>query len=230
MRIATVCLLLLLMAPAVATGAQDDCAFPAKPNPETGACELNGGIHIDIHAPAWLLDYPNAQATVDAFLASARQDYLIGMAEEPYRYLGRTLVLEIDYDTVWHNDKVVTLLFTQYVDYGWLYPTDSLHSFTFDLKNDRQLSIRDLLRDDVTPEAVLAPILRERFTADDLDLLYLTNRLDTPTIYTTFTLESDTLTLIYPTIRSGPLHAGAMSLTIPLEDLSGVLNPDLFGS
>jgi hypothetical protein len=208
--------------------AQDDCDFPAERDTETGECDLTSGLQITVRVPAWLADYPDAMTIVDAFLAAVRRDYLLTMAEEPYRYLGRALVLEVDYQAVWHSDTVVSLLFTRYADYGWLYPDDSLHSFTFDLEADRLLTISDLLREDVTPGDAFGPILTAHFTPDELTGLYITDRLDDPAIYETFTLGPDALTLIYPTGRQGPIHAGTLSVTIPLDDLQHILNPDIF--
>jgi hypothetical protein len=226
MRNALILLMLITLLAAPVT-AKDGCD-PTTPRPEDGSCDAVSEMKIIIRTPAWLSDYPNARETVMGFVSESRQSYMVSMAEEPLRDIPVPLWYEIDYEVVVYSDEIVTIVLYEYINYGGLYPVDAIYTFTFDLVEDRQITITDLLRDDARVEDVFPPIIEAVHGEGVLEDLYMADRLDDPDAYNTFTLSPDTLTLIYPTIRQGPIHAGMLSVEILLKDLESELSAEPF--
>ncbi len=185
------------------------------------------GIHMDVSFPAWVAAYPQIDATVNAYLNAALRDHMQAMIDSDFDYVAipRLLPFKVTYEEVSYGEDIVTLVFTAYADYGGLYPVDWLDTLTFDTSADRQLSIGDLFNADVDVPDVLRPFVEDALDPSLLESLDLSDT----NAYAVFTLAPDTLTLLYPTERSGPTHAGMSPVVISLDDLADALNPAIFG-
>jgi hypothetical protein len=191
------------------------------------ACPHVSTVRLSVDAPEWLSSYPAASAAVDDFLDTARMNYLLSIAEAELDFIERELVFEATYVETFYSDDIVTLEYHVYEDLGGLYPIDYLHTLTFDLANDEQLTIEDLLT--ASPRAVLLPFI-EPNSARQMTTLSPSVRRRWPTLLPTdtFTLMPDALVLHFPTYRQGPTHAGATPITIPLDAITPYLDRSYF--
>ena len=103
---------------------------------------------------------------------------------------------------------------------------DALRTFTFHVGEDRQLTMRDLLRADVDQQALFTPYIEAQLGSTYL-METLADMSDSSR-YATFSLDDNMLTLMYPFVRSGPVHAGMLSVNIPLVEIAEYLNPEVF--
>jgi hypothetical protein len=161
-------------------------------------------IRIDIDTPAWLAEYPNAEAIVEDVILDARRDYLIELSYFDPCHTERERVFSVWTDETRFSETVVSLTLIFYEDVGGLYPLDSITTLTFDLEADAPLTLEDILRGD--PVDVLAPFVEDHPLAD-------------AETFEHFTLSDEALALVYPPERMGPFHAAMNSVVIPLAEI-----------
>jgi len=194
-------------------------------NEETGDCEQIGSVEISIRSPAWLADYPTAQAAVSAFINTKRGAFFSEAAANPF-FHDRPLFFEVYYSEHVYTDEVVTLLFTVIEDLGGAYPTGRIHTITMHRADDAVLTITDVFAEDVDLQATLYPHIVDQIGQDSAEMLfYDTTIWETAEAYDTFTISEDALTLLYPFERQGAINAGLLPVEIPLDDLADVLAP-----
>lgn len=196
---------------------------------EASGCAQLGGIQITINLPTLLDEYPQAQAVILEDVREQRHAYLAELLEFSGVLLERTLVFEIDYEVSQFGDTLITILLRAYYDVGGLYPLDSLRSYTIATATDRLLTIDDLFADDVDVVATLRPYIVAEYGEMAETFVYNDETLSALESYRLFTVSEDDLTLLFPSGRSGPTHAGAFPVIIPLSELDELLNETYFG-
>lgn len=203
--------------------AMDDCV--------NSDCERSSGLTIDLSYPAWIEEYPAIDQTIRVYLNTTMRDYMEAMVGSDYDYVAieRTIGLDVTYEEVAYDEEIITLVYRETADYGGLYPLDALRTFTLYIVEDRRLEITDIFRDDADVTDILRPYIETQLTSEDIACCFDDDELDHVTTYNTFTLEPDSLTLLYPLGRYGPIHAGAMPVVVSLDDIAADLNPAIFG-
>ncbi|MEQ8676143.1 MAG: DUF3298 domain-containing protein [Aggregatilineales bacterium] len=220
------------------THAQDEAPCDeriATHDAEANACVQTNTITLDLHYPDWLTAYPTLLDSVQDYLSASRSNFLLYMTDEYATFpQDRPLFLEITYEQTAFSENIVSLIFIEFYDIGGLYPLDEIHTFTFDLEHERVLTITDLFTADSDFTALLIPHLIADIGADDISYFvgdnFTVDDLDDVNAYANFAVTEDALILLYPSFRSGPIHAGMMRVEIPLSELAGILDTRLFST
>lgn len=198
---------------------------------ETSACQYYFGIEMNIHYPLEFIDYPNAQATLDSFFENSR-DIFIALADPTYPSFVRVpYSLDMSYGLVKHSETIQSIVFTSYEYTGGAHGNSYFATFTFDLADDTLIPLEELFIDLESGLATIAPIVEAQVTAyygDFADANWIEE--GTAPIegnYANFALSEDTLYFYFPPYQVAPYAAGTYTATLPLSDLTEVLNPEV---
>lgn len=225
--------IIFALQPALLHAQDEPCPRNTHYDDTTSDCIHASTITLDLRFPDWLTAYPTLLEAVQDYLSASRSNFLLYLADDYATFpQDRPLFLEITYEEITHSENIVSLIFTEFYDIGGLYPLDEIHTFTFDLENERVLTITDLFMEDSDFTALLIPHLIADIGTDDISYFvgddFTVDDLDDEDAYPNFALTEDALILLYPSFRSGPIHAGMARIEITLSELAEVLNRELF--
>jgi hypothetical protein len=201
-------------------------------------CLINVDITIKIDYPLDLAKTAFIGQVVDRFLADQRTAFLNPLTEERLYYSPGPLTLQIDYDTSNFSDQVVNLKFTVYAFEGGAHGLTTTTTYTFDLAQQRVLSLNDLFVPGSNPLSVIGPLVEADLDArltTDLAHLSDTNWIhqgtgENPDNYKSWTITPDGLTFYFDQYQVAAYVAGTQTVTIPLAQLSAILAPPFNGA
>ena len=205
-------------------------------NADSSQCQYYFGIDINIDYPLELVDYPNAQKTIDNFITATRDDFmkLASPANAP-SFNGAPNTMKISYEVVDYSDAIKTYVFTIYEYTGGAHGNTTLATFTFNLTDDTVIPLSDLFADGLDSGlAAIAPMAAEQVNssvADYTDSNWVeTGTAPTADNYANFALSNDTLYFYFPPYQVAAYVVGTFTVKIPLSDVSDILNPEIFSS
>jgi hypothetical protein len=200
-------------------------------------CLIDVGITIKIDYPLDLSKTAFIGQVVNQFLAEQRTAFLSPLTEERLYYSPGPLTLQIDYDTSNFSDQIVNLKFTVYSFQGGAHGTTTTTTYTFDLGQQRVLSLSDLFVPGSDPLSEIGPLveadLDARLTTDlahlsDADWIHQGTG-ENPDNYRSWTITPDGLTFYFDAVQVAAYVAGTQTVTIPLAQLSDILVPPFNG-
>jgi hypothetical protein len=194
-------------------------------------CLINVNAVIKIDYPLALAKTAFIGQVVDQFMADQRVAFLSPLTEDRLYYSPGPLTLQIDYATSNFSDRIVNLIFTVYAFEGGAHGLTTTTTYTFNLAQQRVLSLSDLFVPGSDPLSVIGPLveadLDARLTTD------LANLTDTNWIhqgtgenldnYKSWTITPDSLTFYFDPYQVAAYAAGTQTVTIPLAQLSAIL-------
>jgi hypothetical protein len=201
-------------------------------------CLINVAITVKIDYPLDLAKTAFIGQVVDQFLADQRTAFLSPLTEDRLYYSPGPLTLQIDYDTSNFSDQIVNLKFTVYAFAGGAHGNTTTTTYTFDLGQQRVLSLSDLFVPGADPLSVIGPLveadLNARLTADlahlsDANWIHQGTG-ENPDNYKSWTITPDSLTFYFDPIQVAAYVAGTQTVTIPLAQLSSILASPFNGS
>jgi Protein of unknown function (DUF3298) len=148
----------------------------------------------------------------------------------------RDVTANLTYETYRHGPDVKSVVFHDDYDVGGAHPVTEIDTFTFDLKNKKQLALADLFCSGVDPLKALPPLARpfverewkanatnaatdiSEFEPDGTGANYAEN-------YKAWYLDNDDLVLVMPASRMGPVAAGMWQPQVPFSALRPIM-PD----
>ncbi|OBC01980.1 hypothetical protein A5784_16360 [Mycobacterium sp. 852013-50091_SCH5140682] len=219
---------------------------PGSPSPGSASltvCEDNAGSwdqtrdvctrtatnakHVDITLsakyPDDLLDNPTAGPPLKDFLREFFTRF--GHPDDDLIRNGRA---ELTYRSFEHTPDARSIVFTNVWDLGGAHPNDEITTFTFDLQNNKLLTLTDLFCDGIDPLAALPPLARpyvEATVGQDINITQDEpgQKYNYADDYRAWYLDGPDLVLVMPAARSGPAHAGQWQPHIPLTQLHSIL-------
>jgi hypothetical protein len=194
-------------------------------------CLINVSVVIKIDYPLALAKTAFIGQVVDQFMADQRVAFLSPLTEDRLYYSPGPLTLQIDYATSNFSDRIVNLIFTVYAFEGGAHGLTTTTTYTFNLAQQRVLSLSDLFVPGSDPLSVIGPLveadLDARLTTD------LANLTDTNWIhqgtgenldnYKSWAITPDSLTFCFDPYQVAAYAAGTQTVTIPLAQLSAIL-------
>lgn len=222
--------IIFALQPALLHAQDEPCPRNTHYDEPSSDCVQSSTITLDLRYPDWLTAYPTLLEAVQDYLSASRSNFLLYLSDDYATFpQDRPLFLEITYEEIVHSENIVSLIFTEFYDIGGLYPLDEIHTFTFDLENEQELAIADVLVFDSDITGILTPFIADQFGEEFLTEI-IDDGLPRPYAFSNFVLTEDALILLYPPARSGPTHAGMWRVEIPLTEVSAVLNGALFSA
>ena len=200
-------------------------------------CLINVDITVKIDYPLDLAKTAFIGQVVDQFLADQRTAFLNPLTEDRLYYSPGPLTLQIDYDTSNFSDQIVNLKFTVYAFEGGAHGNTTTTTYTFDLGQQRVLSLSDLFVPGADPLSEIGPLveadLDARLTTDlnhlsDVDWIHQGTG-ENPDNYRSWTIMPDGLTFYFDPVQVAAYVAGTQTVTIPLAQLSNILAPPFNG-
>jgi hypothetical protein len=228
--------LLIVLSGAVHVMAQEDVCTQNGGNWDASAqqCILSAAIQIKIAYPLELAGYDLAAQTVDQFLATTRSAFLTPVAEGPFYSPPGPLDLQVDYELFDFSPTILSVKFTVYEYTGGAHGNTAFQTYTFDLAQQRILTLNDLFLPGSNPLQVIAPIVQQDLAAtlgDMADATWIEQGTGTnPDNYQNFVLTPDALIFFFPPYQVAPYAAGPQTVSIPLAQLSAVLAPPFNGT
>lgn len=223
-------LVVLVAGAAVPAFAQDDPCFDVGGlvDETTGACVQHAAL--DIHSV-----YPLEAAQLSPALAAAIDSFINGsyaefMSNFPATGFlpgsGNPWALDLQPETL-QGVSTASVVFTRYTYTGGANGTTDYHTLTVALPAGDLLTLEDLFVVDVNPYATLQPLAEAALIAQLGDAIIpdmMTPGTEpTPENYQNWALTETTLNLYFNKYQVAPGAAGAPMISIPLSDLSDVL-------
>ena len=138
--------------------------------------------------------------------------------------------LDVTYATANHSASVVSLIFTVYQYTGGAHGSTTITTYTFDTANNRLITLDDLFTNTTDALTLVAPMAQAAIAKNlgDMnqpDMLQAGTAVD-PQNYAAFSLDADSITFYFQQYQVAPYVAGIQQVSIPLAQLSSVLQPD----
>jgi hypothetical protein len=198
---------------------------------EAERCLIRSSFELEIAYPTELADYDIVTETLDAFVADQKEQFAqmlsFGVESLPASYAPWTL--SMDYATYAYSDTIMTVVYTISQYAGGAHPNTYYQTFTFDLAENRLLTLEDLFTE--APYAVLTPLVAQNLMeqmGEWADVAWIENGTgDNPENYRNFALTEDELIFFIPPYQVAAYAAGSFEVRIPLSELSDILVPEL---
>lgn len=227
----------------VGCSTQQTQASPSPGSASHTVCEDSGGAweqargvctrtatnanHIDVALSATypddLLDNPTAGPPLKNFVREFFTRF--GHPDDDLIRNGRA---DLTYQSFDHAPGVRSIVFTNVWDLGGAHPNDEITTFTFDLKNNKPMTLADLFCEGINPLIALPPLARpyvEHAVGQEIEIAQYEpgQQYNYADDYRAWYLDGPDLVLVMPAARSGPAHAGQWQPHIPLAQLHSVL-------
>jgi hypothetical protein len=196
-----------------------------------GKCMLTIDLKVSVDYPLELTQQSDLVAsTVDDVIKKAKDEITQSVSGDFIPGSGQ-YELDITYDTVTHSDDIYTLLLTVYQYQGGAHGGQAILPYTFDLKNNKLITIDDLFTDTASALKIIEPIAQDAVkTAIGADMVQddvlTAGTAPLPENYAYFSLDTDSITFYFQQYQVGPYAIGIQKVTIPLAQLSSVLKPE----
>lgn len=226
-----ICIVAFLYLESATTTAQEgQCLFGGSAD-ETG-CNYVVSIDINFSYPTWVNDYEFALQPVQEFLKITRDEFW-EFASNSLDFMIGPWFLEVTFEEYAFSDDVRSILFTVNGYSGGAHPYSFYQTFTFDLAGERQLLLLDLFQPDSDPMTVIAPLVEADLLAqmpDFGDAQWIDEGAGmNPDNYQRFVLTDEALIFFFDPAQVAPRVAGPFEVSIPLENLTSILAPELQG-
>jgi hypothetical protein len=205
-----------------------DCPLGGAYNEEADQCDM--AITINVAYPNWIRDYEAALTTIGNQLASVRSEFLgaVDMMFVPYSWAGS---LDVTYEEFEHGAALRSVVFTIYTYTGGAHPNRYFLSTTVDTIANRVLTLEeDIFQPGSDVIAALQPLVAADLTAQQAgyaDADWINTGTDELTDYVAWAIDTGDLVLFFPPYQVAAYAAGDFTVRIPVDNLSGVINPML---
>jgi hypothetical protein len=230
---AALCALCLGGAAVSAQSSGDDvCLQKGGMMSDQGKCMLTIDLKVSIDYPLELAQKSDLVAkTVDDVIKKAKDDIMTSVSGDFVPGSGQ-YELDITYDTVSHSDDIYTLLLTVYQYMGGAHGSQAILPYTFDLKNNKLLTLDDIFTNTSDALKLIEPIAQQAVkTAIGADMVQedMLTAGTAPTVdnYQFFSLDKDSITFYFQQYQVGPYAIGIQKVTIPFLALSSILKPGI---
>lgn len=214
-----------------AQSAEDAVCMNAGGFIEDGQCMLRSAVEIEVAYPTEIAAYPFVQQTVDAYLDTARAEFVNNFVQYGMDFPSPgPWSFHVISDAFYHND-IMSLQFTISDYTGGAHPNAYFRTFMFDLAQGRELGLADMFIEGEATLNDLAPLVQADLIAqwgDDMDTQWMQDG-TTPTVenYQNVLLAPDALVFLFPPYQVGPYAMGPQQVSLPLTQISGFLVPAL---
>jgi len=211
--------------------AQEDACYQKGGtwNADESKCVIAHSIEASIDHPIELAQHPIVEQTVDAFINETRTQFLSSVtAPEMFAFPAPGgFFLSMAHDEYRFSNDIVSLVFTVSDYTGGAHPNSYYQTFTFDLAQERLLTLDDLFVDGVVALSVIFPIVQQDLTerlGDMADASWIEQGTGVvPENYRNFAITPDELIFFFPPYQVAAYAAGPFEVHIPLSAISTVL-------
>jgi hypothetical protein len=197
-------------------------------NEETQGCDLNAGLDIQVAYPLWLTENEFVEQTIDQFVNTSRTNFVASFMEGGLAYYSPgpwSLYINFEETAFSEDIQSVKVNLSDYT--GGAHPNSYSSTFTFDLAQNKVLTLDALFLPDSSPLETIWPIVQTSLQSQltdisDADWIEQGAGLN-PDNYQNFMLTEDALIFHFDPYQVAPYVAGPQMVSIPLADLQGIL-------
>jgi hypothetical protein len=141
--------------------------------------------------------------------------------------------MNISNETYKFSEDIQTVVFNMSFYTGGAHPNSGYKSFTFDVKQDKELTLNDVFLNGNIPWDTISQLVQDDLKtqlADMADATTIEQGTGTnPDNYKNWALTSDALIFFFDPYQVAPYVAGPQKVEIPLQMLKDVLTPAFMG-
>ncbi|RMF78781.1 MAG: DUF3298/DUF4163 domain-containing protein [Chloroflexi bacterium] len=218
--------------------AQDDMCFERGGfwDAEAGQCRIQSALSVNIQYPLSLADYPFADEIISAYIQQEQAQFLEFFADSAVSFMIEPLPWELDmtYETYRFSDHIVSLKFEIYQYTGGAHGITYFKTFTFDLTQQRLITLDDIFMPQSNPFAIISPLAQKQVQANlgeyAVEDWIAEGTSGNPANYENFVLTTEALVFFFPPYQVAPYVAGPQTISIPLWQLNDVTNEPFHGA
>ncbi len=192
-------------------------------------CVVQMDLSIAMDYPVELAQNPLIDSTVQQFLNDQRSAFLTNLTTYGLYSPRGPMYLNITYTTTPFLDQLLGLKFDVDAFAGGAHPYQMFGTFTFDLVQNRVLTLDDLFVSGADPLSVIGPLVEQSLhTQLDAsgDLTWIEDGTGTnPDNYQYWQITPDALTFYFLGAQVAPDYLGPQTVSIPLTQLADLLQP-----
>lgn len=214
-----------------AVSAQEDECFRKGGlwDTETEQCTIQAVLQIEIQYPTELMEYDFIEDVLDEYIQQRREEFLGFFGEGAFYPTPGAWFLGIDYELYQFSEDILSVNFIVSDYTGGAHPNSYFATFTFDLAQEKQLTLEDIFVVESAPFATLYPIveadLKDKI-GDYTDPDWLQSGTgENPANYQNFVLTETSIIFLFPPYQVAAYAAGPQTVEVPLADLNEILAP-----
>ena len=225
------CALCLGGAAVSAQSSDDACLQKGGMTNDQGKCMLTIDLKVSVDYPLELTQKSDLVATTVDEVIKQSKDQIMQAVSGDFIPGSGAYELDITYDTVTHSEDIYTLLLTIYQYTGGAHGGEAILPYTFDLKNNKVLTLDDIFTNTDEALKIIEPLAQDAVkTAIGADMvqedMLTAGTAPTTDNYQFFSLDKDAITFYFQQYQVGPYVIGIQQVTIPFAQLSSVLKPE----
>lgn len=202
--------------------------------PEHQKCYTHMGVMVSVEYPLELVGTGSPEQLVDDFISQVRLDFLQSYTPDPQLSLyDNNWTMDITYERFQFSENVQTFKFDILYFIGGVHSNLDIKTFTFDMAQQKELSLTDIFQAGINPWPTLATLVEQDLTelfkagtnASILDWIR-TGTGEKPENYKYFALTSDSLMFFFPPYQVASYNAGPITVEIPLTAIRTLLKPE----
>jgi len=217
--------------------AQEDTCYSKDGNwlPDTQKCTVSVGVHVDVDYPLAMAQYPEAAKTIDAFITDQQKSFIASYTPD-YTLPAHTndWSMNITNEIYKYSEDIQTVVFDVSFYTGGAHPNSGYTTMTFDVKQGKQLELKDLFLNGTVPLDVISKLAQTDLKKQLVDMFDETmleagTTATTPDNYKNWALTDKSLIFFFDPYQVAPYAAGPQKVEIPFTTLHTLLAPPFAG-
>jgi hypothetical protein len=215
--------------------AQEDACYSKDGNwmTETQKCVVSVGVHVDVDYPLEMAQYPEVAKVIDTFITDQQKTFVSSYTPDytlPAHVNDWTM--SIENEIYKFSDDIQSVVFNIHFYTGGAHPNSGYNSFTFDVKQGKQLALEDLFLNGDVPWDIIAKLAKDDLKtqlgdmADEMMLEPGTTATNHDN-YKNWALTDTSLIFFFDPYQVAAYVAGPQKVEIPFTTLHTLLAPPI---
>jgi hypothetical protein len=212
--------------------AQEDACYAKNGNwlSDTQTCRMSAGVHVDVDYPLEMAQYPAAAKVIDAFVLDQQKSFISSYTPDySLPSYANDWTMNITNETYKYSEDIQTVVFNISFYTGGAHPNSGYKSFTFDLKNSKELTLNDVFLNGTIPWDTISQLAQDSLKTqlgDMADPTFIEPGTGTnPDNYKSWALTPNSLIFFFDPYQVAPYAAGPQKVEIPFATLHTSLAP-----
>ncbi len=215
--------------------AQEDACYGKDGNwlPDTQKCVVSVGVHVDVDYPLAMAQYPEVAKVIDTFIADQQKTFIASYTPD-YTLPAHVndWSMTISNEIYKFSDDIQTVVFNIYFYTGGAHPNSGYNSFTFDVKQGKQLTLADVFINGDVPWDIIAKLAQDDLKTHlgdmmNADMLEAGTTATNHDNYKNWALTDKSIIFFFDPYQVAPYAAGPQKVEIPFTTLHTLLAPPI---
>jgi hypothetical protein len=217
--------------------AQEDACYSKNGTwmADTQKCVMSVGVRVDVDYPLEMAQYPEVAKVIDTFITDQQKTFISSYTPD-YTLPSYTNNWEmtINNEIYKFSDDIQTVVFNIHFYTGGAHPNSGYNTFTFDVKQGKQLTLEDLFQNGDVPWDIIAKLAKDDLKtqlgdmADEIMLEPGTTATNHDN-YKNWALTDKSIIFFFDPYQVAAYAAGPQKVEIPFTTLHTLLVPPFAG-